>query len=222
MSHKLIPALETALQDYTMDQRGDIGSILRLEAISVLQEVAMQRERPASKVLNPSLQVLSTLAGEKLDKVRSAAWRCFSRLWKLLDDRYTSDWSGVSEQANESRESIEGVRCEDFGIDQITSRAYFTNLMTFLRFRNLRSSLLKGVVTSLSGGSEAVLAASRNAFSDFVGGLDRHQLAIFCQSFESLMRDNLYNERLVVPILESLTFLLDTNILQKSPDSIFR
>ena len=75
---KIFPAISQCLDDYTTDQRGDIGSLLRLEAICAANEILQHLNE---KQLKPALRTtllhrLLRLATEKLDKVRNQAWRC--------------------------------------------------------------------------------------------------------------------------------------------------
>lgn len=76
------------LNDYTTDRRGDIGSLIRLEAIQAAT-VVLQKES-GSATRNPRVQsivgCLCRLAAEKLDKVRLQAWICLQGFWKSTDD----------------------------------------------------------------------------------------------------------------------------------------
>lgn len=75
------------LNDYTTDRRGDVGSLIRLEAIqaakTILQEKSGPEVRPdrAKKVIG----CLCRLAAEKLDKVRVQAWISLQDIWELED-----------------------------------------------------------------------------------------------------------------------------------------
>lgn len=70
-----------ALDNYTNDQRGDIGSLARLEAVKAVTALlprVTQTRNPISD--NGGMQLLVQrlfrLAGEKLDKLRFEAWKC--------------------------------------------------------------------------------------------------------------------------------------------------
>ena len=80
MDQTMIEALTSCLDDHTIDQRGDVGSLVRLEAITVvLQAVdsSSLQEPGACQVLAAAICPLTV---EKLDKVRFQAWSCFQRL----------------------------------------------------------------------------------------------------------------------------------------------
>jgi hypothetical protein len=76
------------LNDYTTDRRGDIGSLIRVEAIQAAG-ILLQRE-PGSTSHSPLVQNLAgnlcRLASEKLDKVRLHAWLCLQGFWESAED----------------------------------------------------------------------------------------------------------------------------------------
>jgi tubulin-specific chaperone D len=79
-----------ALDNYSSDQRGDVGSLARLEAVKgvsvLLSEVAKRREAGANyHNIQPLVQRLFRLAGEKLDKLRFEAWKCIQMLLNQVD-----------------------------------------------------------------------------------------------------------------------------------------
>jgi tubulin-specific chaperone D len=79
-----------ALDNYSSDQRGDVGSLARLEAVKgvsvLLSEVAKRREAGANyHNIQPLVQRLFRLAAEKLDKLRFEAWKCIQMLLNQVD-----------------------------------------------------------------------------------------------------------------------------------------
>lgn len=71
------------LQDYTIDQRGDIGSLVRMEAIDAVTMILRK------KLLNVEeeqklIARICGLAVEKLDKVRYRAWGCLQPNWDIF------------------------------------------------------------------------------------------------------------------------------------------
>lgn len=81
MSTSIIEALQTSLDDYTNDQRGDIGSHLRMEAIEAV-DIGLQHDLlPDEKPRQALIARICRLAGERLDKVRIRAWQCIQNHW---------------------------------------------------------------------------------------------------------------------------------------------
>ena len=77
---RIIQALSAALDDYTTDQRGDVGSLVRIQAIEV---VAVGWRKGLLGEEDDKRQLLTRvcrLAAEKLDKVRFHAWLCIQEV----------------------------------------------------------------------------------------------------------------------------------------------
>ena len=82
MTRNLAKALIVCLDDYTTDQRGDVGSLVRIAAVDAFSTVLKKN------LLNLSdRQILAAkvcgLAVEKLDKVRWRAWSCLQSNWHV-------------------------------------------------------------------------------------------------------------------------------------------
>lgn len=76
------------LNDYTTDRRGDIGSLIRLEAIQAAKITVGSKPLLASgsSYLQPMIACVARLAAEKLDKVRFQAWLCLQMVWESSTD----------------------------------------------------------------------------------------------------------------------------------------
>lgn len=72
------------LNDYTTTQRGDVGSLVRVEAIQAARAIAPQLE-VRSPIVFGLAKCLFRLASEKLDKIRLQAALCLQDCyWDLL------------------------------------------------------------------------------------------------------------------------------------------
>lgn len=86
MTAEIAEILLSCLNDYTTDRRGDIGSLVRLEAIDAIG-VALSHNLLSD--LEPRRSLLARICGlavEKLDKVRFRAWTCLHDHWTLLTE----------------------------------------------------------------------------------------------------------------------------------------
>ena len=85
-------ALLAGLEDYTNDERGDVGSLVRLQALACAAEILAARmfkkEALPVQVLKGDIYRLSL---EKLDRVRLQAARCRQRFLGLESDLTESD-----------------------------------------------------------------------------------------------------------------------------------
>ena len=75
------------LNDYTTDRRGDIGSLLRLEAIQAVGTILQKDSETGAHSLRAQevIGCLCRLAAEKLDKVRVQAWLCLQSFWESTE-----------------------------------------------------------------------------------------------------------------------------------------
>ena len=80
-SRYMVRALKLCLEDYTTDQRGDIGSLLRLEAIAAVHTIGQIGSLQDPSQFVDLAAALCTLAAEKLDKVRFKAYECLLASW---------------------------------------------------------------------------------------------------------------------------------------------
>jgi hypothetical protein len=82
ITHEIIDMLRLALDDYTVDSRGDVGSWVRSEAIDALavgwESGALRDENTQGEKIIEEVLIsrIARLAAEKLDKVRFKAWKC--------------------------------------------------------------------------------------------------------------------------------------------------
>lgn len=78
-----------ALDNYANDQRGDVGSLTRLEAVKSVLVLLAELTRRGNAMSNyhhiqPLVQRLFRLAGEKLDKLRFEAWKCIEMFLTIM------------------------------------------------------------------------------------------------------------------------------------------
>ena len=78
---KLVSALDVGLNDYTITERGDVGSLVRTQAIQCVQSIwesSQPQLEPASKQLLEGNVI--RLALEKMDRVRTQAAKCLAQI----------------------------------------------------------------------------------------------------------------------------------------------
>ncbi|KAE8310692.1 tubulin folding cofactor D C terminal-domain-containing protein [Aspergillus transmontanensis] len=187
------------LNDYTTDRRGDIGSLIRLEAIQAAT-VVLQKES-GSATRNPRVQsivgCLCRLAAEKLDRVRLQAWICLQGFWKS-----TEDFPPLHRQY----EHFSHVSLPD----------YFLQLFELQAIDWLRLPLIQGIATSAVAGAEGLVRSSRLALVQRINKYEAEQRQdIVTSIIKDLMvalSDNLQDDRYAIPVLEFLAFLLDSYV----------
>lgn len=190
-----VHAIHTGTRDYTVDERGDVGSLVRLQSLSCASSVFEYGSK--CKLPDELHDVLRTdvarLSLEKLDRVRIAAARC------------KHEWLG-SEWA---------VR----DVSSVSTEDYFAAMLSPLGAQNrdlpLEVSLLEGCVSCAGISGERLLQASRLALVELLCNADDTLLAVHMMSFAAILKDMLTDATHMHPALELLGFLLEMQIPQR-------
>ncbi len=81
MTAPIAAVLKTCLNDYTTDQRGDVGSMVRVEAIDAVGVALKYDLLRGQEAMRELVARVCGLACEKLDKVRFRAWAILKDHW---------------------------------------------------------------------------------------------------------------------------------------------
>lgn len=199
------------LNDYTTNQRGDIGSLIRVEAIQATRAL-QPKLSPKSPIAFKLTEHLCRLACEKLDKVRIQASLCLQDCyWDLVEFNPFHKWV-ASDQDTNSTELMSSRRFEH--TSDTSSQEYFFQLLTSWSQEWLRLPLLKGLATSAVAGAEGLVRSSRAAiirlFDARNAQSDPDILIEFLQVLSTALNDNLQDDRYAIPIVELMAFLIDS------------
>ncbi|CAK43174.1 uncharacterized protein An18g02440 [Aspergillus niger] len=186
------------LNDYTTDRRGDIGSLIRLEAIQAAKSVLDAGSRLTNQVhgVQNIIGCLCRLAAEKLDKVRVQAWICLQGYW---------------ETANGFPPLI----------SHVSSAEYLLQLLQLQSIDWLRQPLFQGLATSAVAGSEGLIRSSRSALVQGIQEAEDPQTAVLAiiKDLAAILGEYLQDDRFAIPVLELLAFLLDSFVFSVPDDS---
>ena len=215
-------ALHVCLNDYTTDRRGDVGSLIRLEAIDATA-VVLKRGLLSMRERQDMAARICGLAVEKLDKVRFRAWNCLRANWGIFSSG--TKYQKCIKSCLSTEDSTDCSQSLMSDISQTSTVEYFLQFLSLCSDHLTQSwiskPLLEGYVTSGGAGSESLLAASRAAFMFYAESLDPTTLATLCTYLTELIRENISNDRLAVPTLDFLAFLFEAGILQRLRDRDF-
>ncbi|KAF4622753.1 hypothetical protein G7Y89_g14271 [Cudoniella acicularis] len=190
------------LEDYTTDSRGDIGSLVRIEATKIVG-ILFKKLDPSvasnTDLFRNLIGKVLRLGTEKLDKVRiEAQLSILQALTPSQSDIFTSM--------------------------SPTSQMYFHFLLRIPKQYGTKNppcdqdwilDLFEGYVLSADTGSQDLIRVSRAALVQFcedeAGNID-----IVCHALCKVLERNLSNDRVLVSTLEVISFLFDVQIMQKS------
>ncbi|KAF2708780.1 hypothetical protein K504DRAFT_482284 [Pleomassaria siparia CBS 279.74] len=203
--------LHIALNDYTVTKRGDVGSLVRLEALATTGtawSTGLLKGSSSDDLLHADVLRLSL---EKLDKVRT---RAAEVLGKGQDEHFQEVISDVA--------------------DGTSSYEYFFNALKILQPTTtsyaVKEAVLLGFVSSASMGSESVVQNSRAALIDAIdllpisnasGHGERFSLLDMVTCLTDLIKQNLDCDRILIPLLDVIAFLFDMQILNRLADTSF-
>ncbi|XP_014557319.1 hypothetical protein COCVIDRAFT_97412 [Bipolaris victoriae FI3] len=196
-------ALHIALNDYTITERGDVGALVRLEALNTVHlawtsSLLTPTHEPCGREIYADVLRLSL---EKLDKMRVKASQV---LHHNLDPNALD--AGVS------------------------SKSFFLSALAPLQSPAdavIKEAICVGFVSSAGMGSESVVQNSRRALLDFVDTLpsssssetagqgNQYSLLDLATTFLTLLKSHLDNDRILLPLLEVFAFLFDMHVLQR-------
>lgn len=184
------------LNDYTTDRRGDIGSLVRVEALQGAR-VILQKHHDStfrSECTQKLLGCISRLAAEKLDKVRFQAWLCLQRF---------CEFGNAFPRLQRKYEHF---------ID-VSSPHYFLQLLELQQVEWLRLPLIQGIATSAVAGSEGLIRASRSALVQYINACEEQQRQVVVTTLLNnlviILGENMQDDRYAIPVMELTAFLID-------------
>ncbi|RMZ85626.1 hypothetical protein DV737_g561, partial [Chaetothyriales sp. CBS 132003] len=200
-SFNFLPGLQesliTGLTDYTSDQRGDVGSLLRLQSLEAVDSL---RTHAHEDLLSELIPYVVRLAAEKLNKVRHRAWHCLRGIWNAGHRK---------DQLSDSFQHLADV----------SSEAYYRHLLELMRTEKLREHLVIGLYSSY-GGTDEVNRASCTAFASFTLDIDMDSRPDFVHMVLRTLVKHLTDiapgeDRDIVPALEFMTFILNQGFISE-------
>lgn len=198
------------LNDYTTDRRGDIGSLIRLQALKAVNSILQMKSQTRMHDLMMSVVRLSA---EKMDKVRQQAWSCLEKFWLQATEQQDQGMFAPFPPLQ--------IKFQYFS--DVNRRGYFFKLLSLSNVAWLCRPLVKGFASSMSVGSEGVIRESRFALIEFLGddvdnkARQQRRVTLLVASIEEL-ESNMHDERFAVPLVEFMAFILDNCFEYESQD----
>jgi 3-methyladenine DNA glycosylase AlkC len=198
----IVQAIHAGLTDYTIDERGDIGSLVRLQGLTcvsrLLSTALLTENTEYSELLKSDVLRLSL---EKLDRVRARAAEC-------KQTRLPAYFS-VEESSN------------------INSQAYLSSALSPIFKPNcppwaLRA-LIEGAISCAGISAESLLQTSRQILTTSLHSAEIQHVQTLFTVYSEVLRDSVASTTqkasvLVLPALDLLAFFLDMRVLQRLAD----
>ena len=219
MTAPLNKVLKYCLSDYTTDRRGDVGSMVRVEAIDAVGVALKHNLVDDDEALQQYMSRICGLACEKLDKVRFRAWTLLENHWGVFEGQSRTLRYVIPKLSKETLTCASHSLFSD--VSDTSTEAYFLQLLSLCSFPWVIKPLLEGFLTSAGAGSESLLRSSRAALIRYTEHLPILSLVGFCRCFTVIIQEHMSNERLLVPALDTLGFLFEAGVMQRLPPGDF-
>jgi len=234
-----IAALQRGLNDYTINERGDIGSLARFQALLVIEQVWQQlQQHGLSTPLHtlPCITTIQRLSLERLDKVRLQAAKC---LWTIMP------YLPAQPQTPADVSSYEYFLATSTAILRSSSSgdpAASSDTATQNPHQPTLEAFLTGISSSCGAGADSLMITARQALHDVFLSLPLSHSAVDRTAFTSTKDSSRAppslpslpalttalttvlqaaiastpgssNDRLLLPLLGTVSFLLDAHLL---------
>ncbi|KAF8955289.1 TBCD protein [Flammula alnicola] len=231
--HDLVAALLAGLEDYTIDERGDVGSWVRIVCIQGLTRISELLFRTAESIPDferylPPETYISIAAGllkqgvERLDNVRQTAGVCFMTLLNtplpLVDraDRWRLPALPLLRELFVSPS-------EQIGWNDGTW--LFPRAIRLLEIPEYRKSVLSGIVISIGSKTDSTQKPVSNSLVKFsqelplAGGPESaYSLLDLVNDLISHAKSHMTSNAVVVPVYQTFTLLLEADALRHVPE----
>lgn len=193
---KIAAVILSGLNDYTVDQRGDIGSTLRLKAVEAAEAFVNTMEIGSASAI-PLIQATARLGAEKLDKLRLQAWLLLQTFWKRQPDFPTLDKTFTH-------------------LADVSGVEYYLQFFQLLNVDWLQNYVVTGMISSLAAGTEDIGRASRSALTTHMlnemSERSRPDAGLIAKCLLEHLDQHVADDRETVPAMESLAFVMEQQL----------
>ncbi|WWC85834.1 uncharacterized protein L201_000701 [Kwoniella dendrophila CBS 6074] len=206
----VLRAFIDGLEDYTTDQRGDVGSWVRIQSITALAQV-ISILPPSTDLVTPDVfqEVIGGIVKQGVEKLEPIRGEAALTLATLRENGWV--WEGIEAM------TVASAKFEDDGFRYIDQKEWFTSSMPILQ-TSFRKHLLNGLVLSI--GSQ-VITLSNAAFQPLQKYLTENRSLIqpVLMDLLEVLHKNYTSNRIFIPTLQTIQKLFSQNIQIQEKDS---
>jgi hypothetical protein len=242
----IVEALFVGMEDYSIDNRGDVGSWVRescfvswtrlLPFVIKLEDAAVKNgggnadRYITSKIVTRVLTLLARQAVEKIDRVRQTAGEALANL--IWDDTVMQSPEATPQPPELLHALQNAVKSVNF-VNWINPADVFTRMIQLLDVPEARLEVLLGLVVSVGGITESLVRHSTSCFVEYVNSLPvdkassgettgtKTTLLDILDSYLALFTyiPAAQKDRVSSPLLEVADLLIGSGALAKAVDS---
>ncbi|KHN88156.1 Tubulin-specific chaperone D [Toxocara canis] len=218
-SARIIDCMVNALNDYTMDQRGDVGWVLRASAMRGLCTLLPKAQRCGrhSERVDEVVCKIVQQSCEKIDAIRICAA-------EVLCDWLRSGLENIVEKEVLEMVYVTEIASSGLRLYPWRSRRCFTRLASLLKSRHYRYHALIGFIVSAGGPGESTMHAASDALLSVLATYrdSSEEMEVFLRDLATIFSNNIGVTRITMPILRILEqiFVAETlTCFEANPDS---
>lgn len=204
--------LVEALNDYTLDSRGDVGTIVREAAMIAIQDITQLIVNRDPFSLSEEL-VSSIFCGilkqcvEKIDRTRAIAGKTFSSLLHCVPE------VPYIPNRKELEEIFPISLCKD--INWSSPADTFPYFVQLLLLKKYTYNLLLGLTVSVGGLTESLVKHSYSSLANYLNGIksNSENLKYISDTLILILSDNLHNDRIIISYFRMIDRLLISGTL---------
>ena len=206
----------TALQDYTTDSRGDVGTWVREAALAGLETLTLAAAQLHSGLLDRKLvtHVIGGMlqqASEKIDRTRAIAGHSFARLLHSKSPEIP-DFPYLDELRHLFSEEVLAK------LNWSSAADTFPLLVQVLALSSYRHSVLLGMLISVGGLTESLVRHSSASLLAYLQKVSADQRVSFAAELIAVFKAYQKNDRVTVSLLKSADLLLSNGCLEAVPE----
>ncbi|KAL7028245.1 hypothetical protein ACKWTF_005773 [Chironomus riparius] len=218
----IFECLLKALEEYTIDNRGDIGAWVRESSMNVLYQLTISSppERLMADIVHNIMSGLAQQSVEKIDRTRAIAGKLFHSL--LYHEPKIPNIK--------DHEVLKTIFPKDGSkILWLFADHTFPLFCNMLKLHDYSEKIITGLVASIGQLTESLTKHSSSSFLDFLNS-HPNETTVMCDLTLKIFQDNLLNERITYPMLNFLDTILSSGSLlailddenSQFPDEVFR
>jgi tubulin-specific chaperone D len=201
----MFECLLKALEEYTIDNRGDIGAWVREASMNVLHQMlkACPSDRIEADIVHSVMTGFAQQSVEKIDRTRGIAGKLFHSLL------YSQPEIPHIRQC----EAIKKIFPEDANkVLWLFADHTFPLFCNMIELHEYTEKLLIGFIASIGQLTESLIKHSSSSFLDFLNSHPNETPRI-CDLTLKIFQENLNNERITYPLLNFLDTILSSGTL---------
>jgi len=221
LNQELVPhvydCFMTALEDYTVDRRGDTGAWVREAAMTGLESLSLSLLSAGVNNVKPSIiaQVMPCLAQqatEKIARTRGHAGKVFSSLlWATASNG--KDMPGIARMSE-----VRDIFPKDADINWTVEAETFPRFVKLLHLPEYTERIILGLIVSIGGLTERLVKNSSESMFRELSSMDQRQLDSFATSLLTVFKKHQKVDRVTVPLFKFLDQLLTSSCLEAIMD----